>query len=75
MSGSVTICLGRKLQEEKHLLIYAGDVSMGWQTKEIVGAGKGNWCIGVSGDDTGEIKVGGGALISAPVYEQLATAN
>lgn len=50
-------------------------MSLGWQTKETVGAGKGNWCTCVSGDDAGEIKVGGGTLISAPVYEQLATAN
>lgn len=70
--------MGRKqnfLQEEKLLKMYCGDVSMGWQTQEMVAAGKGNWCTRVSGDDTGEIKVGVGTLISALVYEQLATAN
>lgn len=41
-----------------------------------MGALKANRCSGVSGDDTGEIKVGGGGtLISAPAYDQLATAN
>lgn len=48
---------------------------MGGRTKETVAAGKGNRCTCVSGDDAGEIKVGAGALISALVYEQLATAN
>lgn len=50
-------------------------MSNGWQTKETVNAGKGNWCSCVGSDDAGEIKVEGGTLISALVYEQLATAN
>lgn len=58
----------------KLLKTSSGDVSFSWQIKGTVGAGKG-WCTGVSGDDAGEIKVGGGTLISTPVYEQLATAN
>lgn len=70
--------VGRKLnflQEEKLLKTHFVDMSMRWQTKEIVGAGKGNWCTCVSSIDAGEIKVGGGTLISALMYEQLATAN
>lgn len=66
-----------KIQLEKKTLkgFFSGDVSNGWQTKETVNARKGNWCSCVGGDDAGEIKVEGGTLISALVYEQLATAN
>lgn len=37
---------------------------MFWQTKETVDAAKGTQCSCVSGDDAGEIKVGGGTSIS-----------
>lgn len=51
-------------------------VRTGWLTKGAVGTAKGSGCSGVSGDDAGETEVGGGGtLISALVYEQLATAN
>jgi len=44
--------------------------------KEKIGAGKGNWCTYVSSDEnSAEIKVGAGTLISVWMYEQLATAN